>query len=255
MTIQIINSPRRLHLSRFIALFLGLIVAGFWASAQASTVLRLDLESLVANSDQIVEAEVLKVEPRVENGKVYTYTTMRVEDGLKGAEDGETVTIKQIGGRTEELATRVAGVPQFKLGERVVVFLERPDMDKFSVVTGMSQGKFQVALGPDNLTPYVVPFLGDINLLEPAKPTLRQRPSELKLKEIKQVDPTKLDKRKAPISAHPIEPRSKREQAVELSKGNLRAADPAALYQRVTPLDDFKAKVREVIQDQAPEKD
>ncbi|MFW5968537.1 MAG: hypothetical protein ACOCV2_13520, partial [Persicimonas sp.] len=152
-----------------VALCAGLIVMLASTAAFSATVLKLDLESLVANSDQIVEGQVVETESRVEEGKVFTYTTIEVEEGLKGSEAGETITIRQIGGRTDELATRVAGLAHFERGEKAMVFLERPGAEASPVVTGMSQGKFEIAVGPDNTTPYVVPRLGDVSLLEPVE--------------------------------------------------------------------------------------
>jgi hypothetical protein len=202
------------------AIVCALVVLGASASVFATTVLKLDLESLVANSDQIVEAEVVEVNSRVEHGKVYTYTELRVEDGLKGAGKGETITVKQIGGRTDELTTMVPGIPHFQKDERVVVFLEKPKADASPVVTGMSQGKFSVARGPDNVTPYVVPYLGNLALIEPLEPDT--------------------------------------DEAIEIGEamgqasgeGNYRPGKPAQLYERVVPLDVFKQEVREVIRGQ-----
>lgn len=95
-------------------------------SAAASTVLKLDLESLVANSQQIIDGTVTRVDTKVEHGKVFTYTTIEVQDGLKGANAGDAVTVRQIGGRTDELATWVPGIPGFQAGERVIGFWRRP---------------------------------------------------------------------------------------------------------------------------------
>lgn len=204
-------------------LLLGIVcvvaVVAASATVWASTVLKLDLESLVANSEQIVDGRVTKVQSKVEDGKVYTYTTVNVEEGMKGATTGETVTIKQLGGRTDELATWVPGVPHFQDGERVIVFLEKPARDALPVVTGMSQGKFRVSLGPDNITPYVVPYLGNIALMEPAQPQVN--------------------------GSQALSPGD--------GVGNYQPALPADLYKRVVPLDVFKQNVREVIRGQGEE--
>jgi hypothetical protein len=194
------------------------------ATLWASTVLKLDLESLVANSDQIVDGKVTQVKSKVEDGKVYTYTELEVEDGMKGVATGETVTIKQLGGRTEDLATWVPGVPHFQSGERVIVFLEKSTPQALPVVTGMSQGKFQVSLGPDNVTPYVVPFLGDLGLVQPIQ--------QLEAGDVSVGEATAEDGQQG---------------------ANYQPARPDDLYQRVVPLDVFKQNVREVIRGQGEE--
>lgn len=196
-----------------------LIVFGAAVSASAATVLRLDMQSLVANSTQIVEAEVTEVEARVENGRVYTYTTVSVQDAFKGASNGDTLTIRQIGGRTKNLATRVAGSPHFRSGERVIVFLEKPNAHAPPVITGMAQGKFHIALGPDNVTPYVVPYLGDLALSAP-----------------KQVQ----------------QGQSKALKASKTAKNTARfeRVKPADLYKRVRSLQEFKQQIRDVVNEQ-----
>lgn len=216
-----------------VALCAGLIVTFACAAAFSATVLKLDLESLVANSDQIVEGQVVEVESRVKNGKVFTYTTIEVEEGLKGSEAGETITIKQMGGRTDELATRVAGVAHFERDEQAMVFLERPRAEASPMITGMSQGKFEIAVGPDNATPYVVPRLGDIALLEPVEV---DREGE----EVDEDEDSPENGGEA-LSRH------------QLETGNYEPARPDDLYERVVPLEVFKEEVRDVVRDQEGE--
>jgi hypothetical protein len=217
-------APSRAALGLALSAICALAVLTISTSLWASTVLKLDLESLVANSDQIVEGKVTQVNSKVENGKVFTYTEVQVEEGMKGAQTGETVTIKQLGGRTEELATWVPGVPHFQSGERIIVFLEKSTPKELPVVTGMSQGKFQVSLGPDNVTPYVVPFLGDLGLVEPIQEL--EAGGALELGEA---------------------PKQGQQGA------QYQPARPDDLYQRVVPLDVFKQNVREVIRGQGEE--
>lgn len=234
---------------RVSTLLAALLVAGWALSASASTVLKLDLESLVANSSQILEGEVTQVEAKVEDGKVFTYTTIQVKDGIKGASDGDTVTIKQIGGRTETLATRVAGVPGFQAGERVVVFLEKLDANTLPVVTGMSQGKFHIALGPDNTTPYAVPFLGDIGLIEPATPRFERLKPQSESTERKTAQPlTQADAPNEDATAQKVQLKK-----ATIDQPNFRAAQPAELYRRVMPLNEFKDQIRQVVRDQSPQ--
>src|SRR5690554_6910193 len=221
-------APRRSHSLRNLLMLAGVLLSFAGATrASAATVLRLDMQSLVANSDQIIEGEVTAVEARVENGRVYTYTTVQVKDAFKGAEDGEIVTIKQIGGRTPELATRVAGSPHFQSGEHVIVFLEKATPQASPVITGMAQGKFHIALGPDSVTPYVVPYLGDLALAAPAPGTPQP---------------------KAQVEARASQPQS----AADIAKNTARfeLAEPAELYRRVTPLTEFRQEIRRVVAEQ-----
>ena len=211
--------PTGRHRPLMAALVVGFCVLSFSADSDASTVVRLDLESLVANSDRIVHGTVEEVASRTEKGRVFTYTTIRVEDSLKG-ENGDEIRLRQLGGETEERAMWVPGMPQFHNGEEVVIFVEQPENSEFAVVTGMMQGKFRVAVGPDGTTRYAVPYLGDIALVREQK--TRQAP------------PT--DSATAEDSGE-VGPR-------------IESAKPADLYRIVQPLSVFKERIRATVRDQ-----
>ena len=135
------------------------------SSAIATTLLKLSMNDLVDKSEAIVHGEVIELTPIKENGRIYTYIALDVKEQLKGAST-ERVEFRVLGGRIDDLVTIVHGSPNFALGEGVLVFLERPVEDKPLVVTGMVQGKFSIAIGPDQKTPYLVPQLGGTPLVE-----------------------------------------------------------------------------------------
>lgn len=145
-----------------LALTVLLLMAG---TASASTVIRLDLNSLVANSDVIVVAQVIDIESALEeDGRVYTSITFRADESLKG-HPGKEFSIRQVGGRVGDIATYVPGMPDFHVDERVFLFLS--SVDSHPVVTGMAQGKFQIAVGPDGETDYVIPRVENSHLISP----------------------------------------------------------------------------------------
>lgn len=113
------------------------------APAMATTVVELELDELVKLSDAIVVADVKETEAYLDEGRVFTKIVLSVREVWKGEETKE-ITVVHLGGRTEKLATRVHGMPTFQVGERTLVFLERPKGHPHFVVTGLSQGKFNV---------------------------------------------------------------------------------------------------------------
>lgn len=118
-------------------------------SAQASTVLPLYLDEIVA--DAAVAFQGICTDNRTEldpaTGLVVTYTTFAVTDVLKGAV-GATHTIKQMGGRmNEDSGFRMAGIPTFTVASHYVVFLYGVSRAGFSSPVGLSQGKFMVRRG------------------------------------------------------------------------------------------------------------
>lgn len=138
--------------------------AFFVANLAASTVIKMDLKALVNASDLIVIGKVSKKKSFMEKGKILTSIVISPERILKGEVD-DKIEIIQYGGRTETLITVVPGMPVFSINEHVLLFLEKPEKSKSYVVTGLSQGKFKVANGPDGKTPFVVPTISDMLLI------------------------------------------------------------------------------------------
>lgn len=199
--------------------FVALSVLFAASSAGATTVLKLELEGLVANSDRIVVGDVQSVDSYRKDGKIFTKASIEIEETWKGDEtDEKTITIHQPGGRIGDTVTRVFGMPDFRKKERIVAFLdERPGLPGY-VVTGLRQGKFTVAVGPDGATEYAIPRVGDVQLLE--------------------VDPSEeVDESGSTTGDSP----GSRLEKIDASK--LRAADPAAIHQSVIPLDEFREQV------------
>jgi hypothetical protein len=153
---------------RVASLSLLLLVLLASSVALATTVVRMELKALVAESDAIVVGTVSDVDAKVhEDGRVYTHVRVTVDEVLQG-EETEEVTIVHIGGRTEKLATVVHGMPEFSTKERALLFLEKPEGVKHFVVTGLSQGKFTLTEAEDG-TVTLRPAGGDMALVKPIK--------------------------------------------------------------------------------------
>ena len=210
-----------------LALFVGLV----WVSqAAATTALKFDLESLVANSNKIVLGDVTEVRSFREEGRIYTETTVEVVESWKG-DRTTSITIRHPGGRVGDTVTRVFGLPGFEPKERVVLFLRRAvsasgetrEQPARYTVTGLRQGKFHVALGPDASTEFVVPRLGDMQLLEPKDGGLFEEGESADaegtpVRKLKKFDATKL-----------------------------RNAKPAPIHEQVMALDEFRTRVRKAV--------
>lgn len=190
-------------MKRLLAASIVLTLTLLATSAFATTLLKLDLATMTAKSERIVHGTVKQIEPRKEGGRIFTHVTLEAREHLKGEAEDE-VTFRLLGGRMGDLVTIVHGSPDFALGEEVVVFLERPKGSEHLVVTGMSQGKFRVAVGPDAHTLYVVPQLENTPLVEQIE--LRDEEGNLRRR--------------------------------------LRQAAPSTSHSQVTSLEDFKERVR-----------
>jgi hypothetical protein len=112
--------------------------------ATATSVRKFSLQELTKKSSAIVMAKVEDSYSRWENKEIYTYSTLRVVDHVKGMKGQTTVTIRQLGGRVDDVASVVPGMPRFRTGEEVVVFLTQKDAAGYPWVMGLEQGKYTV---------------------------------------------------------------------------------------------------------------
>ena len=112
--------------------------------ADATILIPKNLQQLSSESERIVLA-------RVENQHcdwlkdtrvIFTYTKIKVEKTMKGSHES-TMEIAEVGGTIGDLTTRVASMPRFKTGERIVLFLKKDGLQQWRV-RGAIQGRFSV---------------------------------------------------------------------------------------------------------------
>ncbi len=138
------------------AMAFALLGASF---ATATTVQKLSLQDLARKSEAIVVAEVEETVSRWddEGKEIYTYVTVRVSDhvkgqkGQKGQKAPATLTLRQLGGQVDKIASVVPGMPEFRKGEQVVLFLSQKDAAGYPWVVGLQQGKYSVVTDENGL--------------------------------------------------------------------------------------------------------
>jgi hypothetical protein len=75
---------------------------------------------------------------------IFTYTRFQVVRTLKGS-SGQTIVVKQMGGRASGYVMKVAGVGYWRPGDEAVLFLHRSQADDGTlVVSGLLQGNFRI---------------------------------------------------------------------------------------------------------------
>jgi hypothetical protein len=113
--------------------------------AVATTVQKMSLKDLAKKSDAIVLARVEDESARYDaNKEIFTYITLRVLEPVKGPKKDEVITIRQLGGTVDKIASIVPGTPNFRKGEEVVLFLTGRDRAGYPWVMGLQQGKYTV---------------------------------------------------------------------------------------------------------------
>ena len=131
-------------------LFKMVMIAAVLASpALASTVKKMDLQELVKVSDAIAQGTVESVETRWEDKSIYTYTSIRVDESIKGG-PRRAYLVRHAGGTIGALTLDAAGTPKFNQGDQMVVFLRDRKDGTFDVV-GLGQGKYDI-VGNDVMT-------------------------------------------------------------------------------------------------------
>lgn len=93
--------------------------------AQATVVVQPSLEQMTARSGVVIHAVVEEqTQTTGEDARLLTLTRLRVLPGgaVKGAKDGDTFTLYQVGGRDGNRVVEVVGMNHFAKGEEVVLF-------------------------------------------------------------------------------------------------------------------------------------
>jgi hypothetical protein len=126
------------------ALFLGgLVLLAICAVASSTTLARLGFRELAQKSTAIVRARCLSHESVMLGGEIYTETRFEITAEDKGVSP-RLIAVRMPGGAWGHLHSRVDGVPNFRVGEDVYLFLwERPGQP--CAVLGWTQGTFRIA--------------------------------------------------------------------------------------------------------------
>jgi len=114
--------------------------------AYATVMVEIPIEELIASSDAIVHAHVLRTGAQLETFEghleAHTIAELRIDEWLRGT-GGERALIDEIGGTVEGNGSWIDGTPRYRDGEEVVVFLRRLPSGAYRTV-GMEQGRFDV---------------------------------------------------------------------------------------------------------------
>jgi hypothetical protein len=121
---------------------LAIIMSILAAAAGATTIERMSLAKMAQVAPVIVHARCSGNAVVRDAGEIWTLSSFDVEDTWRG-ETPERITVRLLGGSMGDITSRVSGVPRFRTGEDVVLFLEPTKRGDFSVVS-WEQGTFRV---------------------------------------------------------------------------------------------------------------
>ena len=126
-----------------VPVLLFVVMLAIVPSASATTLAPWTLTDFVVNSNAAVVGTVSAVDVRWNEDQtlIQTYVTLDIREQIAGGEIlPSQVVLEEMGGRVGRMVTRVEGVPVYRVGEQVFVFVERID-DKYRTL-GFYQGKY-----------------------------------------------------------------------------------------------------------------
>jgi len=156
----------------WLCLLASLILLGLTAAfANATTLARLNFNDLAQQSSAVARLRCLGSEFHWDRGELWTETRFEVLERNKGLLPG-IVTVRTIGGVSGHLHSQVDGVPVFRPGEEVYLFLwERPG-EPFRVL-GWAQGTFRIARNADSGVETVTQDSANAPIFDPRTRTFR----------------------------------------------------------------------------------
>ncbi|MEK6288874.1 MAG: FG-GAP-like repeat-containing protein [Acidobacteriota bacterium] len=157
---------RVLNRVSFKAIILSICLLWSAQSALATTVIRPLDDDMIVGARAIVTGKVVEIQSSLDEqeDRIYTYITVRVSEVIKGQIAERRITIKELGGVVGDRVSVVYGSPQFKRGEKVLLYLSTRDdgslrtyqlfLGKFSLVIDDTTGnRFAVRdTGGENVT-------------------------------------------------------------------------------------------------------
>lgn len=117
----------------------------------ASSVIEVGFDRLSKSAANVVSGEILSIVPEQgENGILYSNVTLRVTRSVPRSLVGRPMTVRMVGGEMNGQRVYVQGMPQFQVGDGVVLFLNRDTASVMGPTVGLWQGVFY--LGRDKAT-------------------------------------------------------------------------------------------------------
>ena len=128
------------------ALFAATIVLGFAASARPTTIVAPSFQELVARAEQVVVAQVVARRSTWVGSRsgraIVTDVTFLIERTIKGSVYAER-SLEFLGGAVGDDTMEVDGMPEFRVGDRDVLFI-RDSGRPASPLVGFMYGRFRI---------------------------------------------------------------------------------------------------------------
>jgi hypothetical protein len=133
------------HKMVVVLLLLAALRGGTAATCPATTLERMSVAKMTQRAQLVVHAQCVANSVAWDGGEIWTFTTFEVEDSWKGAPTAAVrqVTVRLLGGSVGNLTSTVSGLPRFRPGEELFLFLQPTARGDFSIVSWV-QGTFRI---------------------------------------------------------------------------------------------------------------
>jgi hypothetical protein len=128
-----------------IVLSLAAVLVSAAVSGSATTLERMSVAKMTVAAQLVVRAQCVANSAAWDGGEIWTFTSFAVEESWKGAPTGaaQELIVRLLGGSVGNLTSTVSGVPRFRPGEEVILFLQNTARGDYSVVSWV-QGTFRI---------------------------------------------------------------------------------------------------------------
>lgn len=160
----------RLVRSAFFALVLAaapVLIAP--SDAQASVMIAVPFDSLVKDADAVAVVVPEEAKSVWENGRIYTYTKVRIDQGVAGETGGGEIWIRTMGGVVGKIGQLVDGEPVLTAQKPALLFMRKFKAGGTWEVSARAQGQYPVVLDEAKKTQRVIRSANVGVLLPPKK--------------------------------------------------------------------------------------
>ena len=154
----------------------GVIAAGAVLPVAATSLVRMDLKTMVDQSASVVVGEAVDQHSTDTAHGLYTMTTFAVSDAVLGKTGSEVMVATPGGVRMSgkfKIAETWPGAPVFVRGQEVLIFLTDENATVGSQIVGFSQGAIPVADTPQGKAVRMPDGGGEMVSLNAAKERIR----------------------------------------------------------------------------------
>jgi hypothetical protein len=142
--------------------------------AHASVSIAVGWEALVKDADSVVVVTPVEAKSVWEDGRIYSYTRVKVDQGVAGElATGSETWIRTMGGVVGKIGQLVDGEPVFVNGKQSLLFLHKFQTGAVHEVSARAQGQYPIVLDDASKIRKVIRN-ANVGVLFPPKPNVTE---------------------------------------------------------------------------------